>query len=133
MFRNLQIVTLDFETYFSAEYSLKLKKYNTSSYIRDPQFKAQCVAIKVEDRPVVWVAPNNLVAALATIDWNSSALLCHNTAFDGLILSHHYGVEPAFYLDTLSMARAVHDNDIRNSLDAVAHYYGVGNKLKKCA
>ena len=33
-----EIVTIDFETYYDSKYSLRAKVYNTSSYIRDPQF-----------------------------------------------------------------------------------------------
>jgi DNA polymerase I-like protein with 3'-5' exonuclease and polymerase domains len=126
---NLDIVTLDFETFFSADYSLKKEEYNTSGYIRDPQFKVQCVGIKINDNPVTWHHGEAVANALNSIEWNRSALLCHNTAFDGLILSHHYGIIPAFYLDTLSMARALHSNAIKAGLDDVAHFYKVGNKL----
>lgn len=129
MFRDLQIVTLDFETYFSTTYSLKLKKYNTSGYIRDPQFKAQCVGIKMGTTDVVWVPHEHIHAALASVDWSRVALLCHNTAFDGYILHHVFGYTPRYYLDTLSMARAIHSNSIRAGLDAVCTFYGVGNKL----
>jgi len=129
MFRHMEIVTVDFETYFSAEYSLKLTKYNTSGYIRDNQFKSQCVAIKIGTADVVWFPHDHVRDALASINWSSVALLCHNTAFDGFILSHRYGIVPAYYLDTLSMARAIHSNSIRAGLDAVCTYYGVGNKL----
>jgi DNA polymerase family A len=129
MFRNLPIVTLDFETYFSATYGLKLKAYNTSGYIRDPQFKAQCVGIKVGDADVVWYRDVHVDAALRQIDWKNVALLCHNGAFDGFILSDRYGIVPAYYLDTLSMARAIHSNSILANLDAVCTFYGVGNKL----
>lgn len=129
MFRNYQVITLDFETYFDDEYSLRRKEYNTSGYIRDSKFKSQCVAIKVGDSPVVWIRDQHIASALRSIDWSRSALLCHNTAFDGFILAHHYGVVPAYYLDTLSMARAIHSNSIRVSLDSLSRYYGVGNKL----
>lgn len=129
MFRGLQIVALDFETYFSTEYSLRLKKYNTSGYIRDPQFKAQCVAIKVGQAPVAWYRAADVRTAVHSVDWSNTALLAHNVAFDGFILSHHYGVTAKYYLDTLSMARAIHSNSIRAGLDAVSTFYGVGNKL----
>jgi len=129
VFRHLQIVTLDFETYWSAQYSLKLKTYNTSGYIRDPQFKVQCVSIKVGNTDVVWYPHEHVDAALRSVDWQNSALLCHNSAFDGFILSDRYGIVPAYYLDTLSMARAIHSNSILASLDAVAKFYNVGNKL----
>lgn len=124
-----RIVTLDFETYFSTEYSLKSKALNTSEYVRHPEFKAQCVGLKIDNDPVSWVRDRDVEAALRSIDWSTSALLAHHTAFDGLILSHHYGIVPAYYLDTLSMARALHSNAIGASLDTVAKFYKLGNKL----
>lgn len=60
---------------------------------------------------------------------NDRVLITGNCAFDGFILSHHHGVVPRFYYDTLSMARGLHSNDIGASLDEVAQYYGVGNKI----
>ena len=42
-----EIVTIDFETYYDSKYSLRAKAYNTSSYIRDPQFLIHCCAIKI--------------------------------------------------------------------------------------
>lgn len=124
-----RVVTLDFETYFAKEYSLRNKDLNTSEYVRHVEFKAQCVGIKIGDSPVVWYRDRDIRNALESIDWSTSALLCHHTAFDGLILSHHYGIVPAYYLDTLSMARALHSNAIGASLDTVASFYRLGNKL----
>jgi DNA polymerase len=124
-----QIVTIDAETYFSADYSLKLKRYNTSEYIRDSQFKLHCMAIKVDDAPTKVYYGDEIEEALAAIDWSNSALLAHNVSFDGFILSHHFDITPAYYLDTLSMARAVHSNSIRAGLDEVARFYKIGNKL----
>jgi len=124
-----RIVTVDFETFYSSDYSLKLTKYNTSEYIRDPQFKVHCVAIKIDEGPVTVYSGDAIDDALDRIDWDTSALLAHNTAFDGFILSHHFGIVPAYYLDTLSMARAVHSNSIPANLNAVASFYGVGNKV----
>lgn len=123
------IVTLDFETYFSKTYSLKSKDLNTSEYVRHPEFKAQCVAIKVDDEPVCWARDRDVGKLLDSVDWANSALLAHNTAFDGFILGHHYGHRPAYFLDTLSMARALHSNEIGAGLDEVARHYKLGNKL----
>lgn len=124
-----RVITIDFETYFSKDYSLRNKNLNTSEYIRHPEFKAQCVGIKVDQEPVYWVKHDGVREALASIDWSTSALLAHHTAFDGLILSHHFGIVPAYYLDTLSMARALHSNLIGAGLDEVARFYKLGNKL----
>lgn len=120
-------VTIDFETYFDNDYTLR--KMNTSSYIRDERFKVHMAGIKIGRRPVKVLTGRKLHDALKAIDWATHALLCHNTAFDGLILSHHFGVVPYLYLDTLSMARGLHSNDIGAGLDEVARFYGVGNKI----
>lgn len=122
-----KIVTIDFETYFDADYTLR--KMNTSSYIRDERFRPHMAGIKIGRRPVKVLSGKKLHDALKAIDWATHALLCHNTAFDGLILSHHFGVVPHLYLDTLSMARGLHSNDIGAGLDEVARFYGVGNKI----
>lgn len=123
------VITLDFETYFSQDYSLKSGSLNTSSYIRHLEFKVQCVGIKIDNEPVAWYRDRDVDRALRSIDWSRSALLCHHAAFDGLILSHHFGIVPAYYLDTLSMARALHSNALGASLDTVASFYKLGNKL----
>jgi hypothetical protein len=122
-----QLVTLDFETYFDTDYTLR--KMSTSEYIRDERFKAHMVGIKIGLRKTKVVPANKIADILHDIDWTTHDLLCHNTAFDGFILSHHYGIVPRRYYDTLSMARGLHSNDIGAGLDDVAGYYGVGNKI----
>jgi DNA polymerase III epsilon subunit-like protein len=121
------LVVLDFETYWDADYTLS--KLSTSEYIRDERFHAHLVGVKVGRKRSVVVPASKLKAFLQGIDWDAHDLLCHNTAFDGFILSHHFGVVPRRYYDTLSMARGLHSNDIGAALDEVARYYGVGNKV----
>ena len=43
----MDLITLDFETYYSKEYSLK--KLTTEEYVRDPRFEVLGVAIKVNN------------------------------------------------------------------------------------
>lgn len=124
-----RVATLDFETYFDDQYSLKSKRYNTSSYIRDPQFTAHCVSLKLGTGPTKVYWYDEIGPALHSVDWAKYRILCHHTNFDGLILSHHYGVVPCFYYDTLGMAKGLHSNQIGMSLEIVAKMYGVGNKL----
>jgi len=123
-----RVVTVDFETFYSVEYTLS--KLSTSEYVRDPRFKAQMVGIKIGDKPTKVYGPKQIKAALAKINWTTHSLLCHNTQFDGFILHHHYGIKPAFYYDTLSMARGLHSNEIGASLDEVAQFYGSGSKIE---
>lgn len=124
------IVTLDWETYYAADYSLTLKRYNTSSYVRDPQFKAQCVGICDGRKDAVWYAPEDLERALKKHAVASRPLAAHNAAFDGLILSEHYGVVPPFFYCTLSNARALHGFATRHNLDTIARMYGLGVKTE---
>jgi hypothetical protein len=122
-----RLVVIDFETYFDADYTLS--KLSTSEYIRDKRFKAQMMGIKVGNKKTRVIPHAKIKQVLREIDWSTHALLSHNTSFDGFILSHHYGVVPKVYYDTLSMARGLHSNDIGASLDEVAQFYGVGNKV----
>lgn len=124
------LVALDFESYYdSKSYSLRRQDMSTSLYVRDERFKAHTVAFRQgRQRHARWYKGDGIRRELDRIDWSNSILLCHHTHFDGLILSHHYGHVPAFYADTLSMARALHGNHIDSALDTVARYYGRGSK-----
>ncbi len=124
-----RLVTLDFETYFDQDYTLK--KMSTSEYIRDSRFKAQMVGIKIGRKKTKVVAGAlHITAALKSINWATHAVLAHNAAFDALILSHHYNIVPLRYYDTLSMARGLHSNEIGGSLDDVSVFYGGEGKIK---
>ena len=105
-----KVVTLDFETYYDKDYSLRAKDMNTSEYIRDERFLAHCVSIKrgLEPSKVYWY--DDIRPAIEALELGPNPILAHNTPFDGLILAEHYGVVPHLYLDTLSMARALHGN-----------------------
>lgn len=130
--KKYQIVTLDFETYYAKDYTLS-GKINTSEYIRDDRFHAHGVGIKIGNGKTLWYTGKNIGLALREIDWARSALLAHNTAFDGFICSQVYDVKPAFYLDTLSMARAAHGHHMRHDLDTVAKAHGFAGKVKRDA
>ena len=127
MIKSSEIITLDFETYFDKDYTLR--KLSTSEYIRDERFKSQCVGIKIGTDNVIWIPDKHVEEALHSIDWQSYALLAHHTQFDGFILTEHYNLRPAYYLCTLSMGRGLHSVGMGASLDALAQYYGIGNKL----
>lgn len=118
-----RLVSLDFETYYDDEYTLK--KLSTSEYIRDERFEAIMCGIKVGNgKTVIHRGHKGIAAALAKIDWTTHAVLCHHTQFDGLILSHHFGVVPSRYYCSLSMARGWLSNDIGAGLDEVAKFFG---------
>jgi len=124
----MQLVTLDFETFYETGFSLT--NFTTEEYIRHDKFQVIGVGIKIDDGETKWVTGthNAIKQELDTIDWKSSVLLCHNTQFDGGILSFIFNIIPAIYLDTLSMARAKHGVDVGGSLAFLVEKYNLGRK-----
>lgn len=122
----MDIVTIDFETYYDKDFSLS--KMTTESYIRDPRFEVIGVGIKVNNYPTDWYTGSDPAKFLNSLDYKDKAILCHHTAFDGAILSWHFGIKPKLWLDTLSMARPLHQMTVGGSLKALATYYELGAK-----
>ena len=122
----MKLITLDFETYYSTEYSLS--KVTTEEYIRGKEFEVIGVATKVDDGPIVWVTGNKVKKHLASLPWEDHLLLAQNTAFDGAILNWRYGITPVGYLDTMSMANALHGVSESSSLANLAKKYEEADK-----
>ena len=124
----MNLITIDFETYYDQEYSLS--KLTTEEYVRDTRFEVIGVAIKVNNEAVEWASGTNkqMAAYLNEFDWSNSMVLAHNTMFDGAILSWRYGIKPKAWADTLCMARAVHGTNAGGSLKALSERYRLGAK-----
>jgi DNA polymerase I-like protein with 3'-5' exonuclease and polymerase domains len=122
----MDIVTIDFETYYDKDYSLS--KITTEAYVRSPNFEVIGVGVKVNNYQTDWYSGENVGKFLNSLDYRDKAILCHHTAFDGAILSWHFGIKPKLWLDTLSMARPLHNMTVGGSLKALATYYGLGQK-----
>ena len=122
----VDIVTVDFETFYDRDYSLS--KMTTESYIRDPRFEVIGVAVKVNGQETDWYSGSDTGRFLRSLDWSNKWVLCHNTAFDAAILSWHFDIHPPFLLDTMSMARPKHANGCGVSLKALAKHYGLQAK-----
>lgn len=124
----MNIVTLDFETYFADDFTLS--RMTTEAYIRDPRFEVHGAAVKwTPDQAPIWYNEPELRAILGTVDWSQNAMLCHHVQFDGFILNHHYDVRPAFWFDTLSMARMLLGNHVSASLDSLRRHFNIPPKL----
>lgn len=125
----MDIITLDFETYYSKDFGFK--KLTTEQYVRSPDFEEIGVAVKRNNEETVWLSGpyEDLKSYLhQNYDWANSAVLAHNMLFDGAILAWRFGIRPKVYLDTLCMARAIHGVEAGGSLGALADMYGVGKK-----
>lgn len=121
-----KLVTVDFETYYAADYSLS--KMPTEEYIRDDRFEVIGCAIGLGPNNVRWYPQPEVEAALRAIDWSDAMLVCQNTAFDGAILAWKYGIVPMAYADTLGMSRALYPHEMKHGLAAQAERAGLGVK-----
>jgi DNA polymerase len=124
----MNIITIDFETYYSADYGLK--KYTTEEYIRSTYFEVIGVAVQVDDGEPEWFTGSmrDTHQFLRGYDWENSLALAHNAVFDGFIMSEHFGIKPKGWLDTLSMGRALHGTEVGGSLAVLSAHYGLGVK-----
>jgi DNA polymerase len=124
----VNLITLDFETYYAQDYSLT--KFTTEEYIRSKKFEVIGVGVKLNDGITEWFSGSHIDTQkyLSTLPWNDSALLCHNTLFDGAILAWRFGIKPKLYLDTLCMGRATNGVDVGGSLAYLAERYNLGKK-----
>jgi hypothetical protein len=109
----------------------------TEHYIRDARFEALGCGVKACKGDQPWMAEGEHIywepealkdGILSTISWENTAVLMHHAHFDGLILSHHYGIKPKFILDTLSMARLMLGNHLSVGLESLARHYGLASK-----
>lgn len=122
------MVTLDFETYYSSDFSLS--KMSTESYIRSPEFEVIGVGLKKDSSPTVWVTGSDSVIKDALLGYGCDKDICvaHNAAFDMAIMNWRYDVRPKFIVDTLSLSRPVVGMESSGSLRALSEYYGIGHK-----
>jgi DNA polymerase len=124
----MDLITLDFETYYSREYSLS--KMTTEEYVRDPRFEVIGVGVKVNNAETEWASGTHrqIENYLREFNWANSLVLAHNTMFDGAILSWQFDIHPKALADTMHMARALHGVETSAALKAVALRYDVGTK-----
>ena len=124
----MSIVTIDFETYYSREFSLT--KMTTEEYVRSEQFEVIGVSAQVDDAEPMWFTGTmmEIHEFLKALQLDRHMVLAHNAQFDGAILTWLFNIKPKKWLDTLSMARAIHGTEVGGSLKKLAEYYDVGVK-----
>ena len=125
----MKVYTLDFETYYDKEYSLR--KLQTDAYIMDDRYETIMVCIIDDEGKEDIIVGGELEIAQQLhdyADWSQCAIRAHNTLFDGYILSQRYGVKPKLWMDTLSQSRMLLPYLKSHSLANVAKYLGIGAK-----
>lgn len=123
-----RLLFLDFETYYSDEYSLR--KLPIPNYILDPRFEAQMVAVKEDNQAPIVIDGPDIAAYLSGFDPAKTTTVTFNALFDNSILAWRYGFVPARMLDAMGMARSLRGHILPSaSLEAVSRTLGVGEKL----
>lgn len=124
----MKIITIDFETFYDRDFSLS--KMTTEEYVRGDEFEVIGVAVKDGDGETEWCSgtAEEIKKFLDSFDMENNLVLAHNAMFDAAILTWHFDIRPRGWLDTLSMARALHTIEVGGSLAALAQYYSLGEK-----
>ena len=124
----MDILTIDFETYYDKEFSLS--KLTTEEYVRSKQFETIGVAVKVNGGKTEWYSgtKEQIKFWLGKFKWDQSVAVAHNAMFDMAILNWQFGYKPKKIADTLSMARAIHGTEVGGSLAVLSRHYQLGEK-----
>jgi DNA polymerase len=124
----VKIIALDFETYYDKEFSLS--KLTTEEYIRHDNFEVIGVGVQIDGEEAQWFSGTHdkIKAYLDSFNLQEHLVLAHNAMFDAAILNWRFNIKPRGWLDTLSMARALHTIEVGGSLSALAQYYSLGEK-----
>jgi len=126
----MRIITLDFETFWSATHSLT--KMNPIEYVLHPDTEVQSVAIKEDDSETfVLFGEGEIREWVRTTDLSDAMLIGHNMSeFDSMICAWRFGMKPKAWGCTLAMARqAGFAKTVGGSLAKVAKELGLGDKL----
>lgn len=119
-------LTIDFETYFDAD--ITLKKLNYTEYVAKTH--VMCCSISLDDNEPIYLINDSIESTLRSINWPNIELICHNALFDALILKHHYGIEAAQYSDTLAASRLLH-HTWKHDLAGLATALGLDGESKQ--
>lgn len=119
------LITLDFESFYDTGYGFK--NLTTEEYVRHPLFEVIGFSLKVDDQPASWHTGTmqEMFYVLNQFDWSKVAMCAHNARFDAAVLAWKFGLRPAKYLDTLSMARGIVGLKTGLSLAKLGQYFNL--------
>jgi len=123
----MDLYVIDFESTLSSENTLT--KHSIEEYVRHPKFEVIGCGVKsLTTNKAEWLTSDEFDEEFANVYTETNiAFIAHHAQFDGFILNHVYGFKPAFWFDTLSMSRALHQHLPSHSLDKLVAHFNLGN------
>jgi len=120
----MQDVTVDFETYFAKDYSLK--DMTMREYILDDRFQPIVLGVATEDDRFT-LQGHEIQRWVNSVNWSQVRLSGHNLQFDAAILRWHFKAEPpALYECTQFMAQASIGHAVGgSSLEIINEVFGM--------
>ena len=120
-------VYVDYESFYSTDHSLS--KMTNIEYVMHSDTEIISLAMKIADGPteVVFGEPA-IKKLLASVDWSNKLVIAHNISFDALIHAWRFGVRPAMWGCTASMARPKYAKTCGVSLAKLSTELGIGVK-----
>lgn len=124
----MDIITADFETFWSATHSLS--KMSPIEYVMHPDTEIISVAVKYNGYPVDTIfGEDEIRRAFAKIDWSTKMVGGHNmSGFDAMIMAWRFGIQPKLWFCTLAMARPVFAKTVGLGLGKLVEHFGLGVK-----
>jgi len=116
--------TIDFETYYDKEYSLR--KMTPVEYILDPRFEVIMLSVKRPGKPVINLAGDKIAQFFRLLNPDDTIMLSYNSLFDACICAWHYNFIAKLTVDVMGMVRAWHGHELRSVALAVTAPFILG-------
>lgn len=116
--------TIDFETYYDKDYSLK--KMTPVEYILDPRFEVIMLSVKRPGKPVINLSGDKIRMFFQLLNPDDTIMISYNSLFDMCIAAWHYNFLPKLMIDAMGMVRAWRGHQLRSVALAVAAPHIIG-------
>lgn len=124
----MNLMVGDFETYYCKKSGYSIRQMTTESYVRDPRFQLIMFTYKINGGRTCFIHGDHFKHWINDFDWENTIFGAQHAHFEGLILSHHFNVRPAMFVDSLSMSRLLNGPKARHDLGALAKREGLQAK-----
>lgn len=124
----MHLLTLDFETFWSATHSLT--KMSPIEYVMHPETEIISVSACVNrEAPITVFGESEARRLLVDCQVGKALAIAHNMSmFDSMVLKWRLGLAPRMWGCTMAMARPLHGRTIGLSLATLVKHYGIGVK-----